>query len=33
VCVGEKVTGTLIWQLHATVVLVTSVTNIEILLQ
>ena len=31
-CFGERVTGTLIWHLHVTVVLVASITNIEILL-
>jgi len=30
VCVGERVRGTLIWQLHVTV---TSITSTEILLQ
>jgi hypothetical protein len=33
VCVGERVRDTLICQLHVAVLLVTSITNIEILLQ
>ena len=31
-CFGERVTGTLIWHFHVKIVLVASITNIEILL-